>query len=522
MVAKVIKPIVFFVLAGAMVVALSNLVTPSFEPQRSTIRGIYKVPQDSVQVVALGASTILDAFSPVELYEKYGISSYNCGAYNESVLTSRYLLDEMMRLHGDSLSVVVLDVTPLVAAEAEVHESQQSERVGVFMEPSRVKLDFANKMTDTYEGVNLLEQMVPLLKFHGRWNELKIDDFRDLLGLTYKVNYSHGQNIIYRANAIDGDLGKYTTEQNVGITESIDYGEDELRELWDQEMVSYLDEMLALCDEWNLDLLLIKTPRMQWDDKQHDSASLLAEERGVPFVDLTLPEIWSECGLSYDLDYMDSKHTNVLGSKKISDWLGRYLCDNYDLDDVRNADVDPFEGDLEEFHTAVESAMFPQSDNLSDYLDLLGGSTHDTFITVKGEAAEGLTDEVRSKMQSCGLRRLSKLQSGQSYVGIIHCGQVLVEKVESDGKELDLVGSYDGNDIILARSNMQENAQLDNMLELISAGKGDGSPSQIVVLGKNRALGKQGLNFVVYDNKRGGLIDASAFASQGDMKRVVP
>lgn len=46
----------------------------------------YNCEQDTVDVIFVGGSMSYSGFSPMELYEKYGISSYNFGTSNQSML----------------------------------------------------------------------------------------------------------------------------------------------------------------------------------------------------------------------------------------------------------------------------------------------------------------------------------------------------------------------------------------------------------------------------------------------------
>ena len=48
----------------------------------------YSIPENSIDVVFVGSSHSFCCFSPVELYDRYGISSYNFSSSNQSMLAS--------------------------------------------------------------------------------------------------------------------------------------------------------------------------------------------------------------------------------------------------------------------------------------------------------------------------------------------------------------------------------------------------------------------------------------------------
>ena len=74
----------------------------------STYGGFYHMRKNTVDVLFLGTSNTYCAFSPDELYRRYGIRSYNLAGSQQSMLTSYYWLEEALRTQKPK--VVVLDV----------------------------------------------------------------------------------------------------------------------------------------------------------------------------------------------------------------------------------------------------------------------------------------------------------------------------------------------------------------------------------------------------------------------------
>lgn len=514
------KAVLFLFCCLLIVMGLSALLTPSFEPQRTTIRGMYEQPRGSVEVVALGGSTLLDGFSPMRLYDKHGISSYNCCSFNQSPLISYWLLKEMLRLQGDSISLVVFDATALARETKKLSMSSYAERVSNQMPLSPVKIGFTRDMARELSGATWLEYLVPVLRFHSRWPSLNEDDFESLTTKTYST-FGHGQRTQAASNLTNGTAGKYTDSKNQAITAEYSFSKKKLAAVWNKKSLEYFDKIIDLCRENDIDILMMKTAWSKWGDKEHDSISLLAKRRDIPFVDLSEPDIWKSCGMSYDTDYKDEKHPNVLGSLKISDWLGDYLEEHYDLRDVREDAISSrMNEDLARFNSTVENAQLPLTRNLNDYLTLLDNQGLDIFISVKGEAADSLDDNTRKQMEDLGFTELSKLGSQSSYVGVRNNGEVVLEVLQQDGEAVTAKGSYHSGKVVFCPGHSTAAANEKHALVMTSTGADNGSSAEISIKGKNQSENKQGLNIVVCDHETGDILDTAAFDTHVGLNRV--
>lgn len=85
-------------------VLLLSLLTPVFVPKYGdtfgttvVMDGFYELEDNSIDVLFLGSSQIMTAISPVQIYEKTGISSYNLGTEQQNMVLSYYLLKEALR-----------------------------------------------------------------------------------------------------------------------------------------------------------------------------------------------------------------------------------------------------------------------------------------------------------------------------------------------------------------------------------------------------------------------------------------
>ena len=108
---------VFFLLALMILTVRTNRVLEvksfygnnSSWPTTSTYEQFYKMKRNSIDVLFLGSSVCVNAFSPQEMYNIYGIRSYNLGSEQQSMVLSYYWLKEALRFQKPK--VVIIDTT---------------------------------------------------------------------------------------------------------------------------------------------------------------------------------------------------------------------------------------------------------------------------------------------------------------------------------------------------------------------------------------------------------------------------
>ena len=108
----VCRAVTFLLLLAVCLYGVNRVLLPKYYvtgdwPTTSTYLDFYNLEEDTVDVLFLGSSHAAAAFSPVELYETFGIRSYNLGCEQQNVLLSYYWLQEALRFQKPK--VVFLD-----------------------------------------------------------------------------------------------------------------------------------------------------------------------------------------------------------------------------------------------------------------------------------------------------------------------------------------------------------------------------------------------------------------------------
>lgn len=508
--ARLAKFIGFAIVLCCIIAFLSSLFAPSFEDSsRGAVRGISAEENNSIQVLALGTSTVRRAISPDSMFERHGLRVFDSCSDSQPAIASYYLLKRALQTQGDSLSVVLLDAGPITNNNKMITSSKASERITGTMDLSPVKIEFAWDMTNEYDDVVFIEQIVRLLRYHSRWDKLSQDDLYKVFANDYQ--YAHGQpvnNFSYESNITRNQSGKYTSEKTDKITAEVDQDKDEAMALWNDASIRYIAKIAALCEENNLNLLLVKTPQSNWGDLKHDSTVLAAEQLGIDFYDLNLSDTWSQLNISYDADYYDMKHANLRGSVKISDFLGKLLVERYGLEDLRpDKRYDFMNTDIEKYNTSLSDMQLASCSNLNEYLDLIDNDRYAVFVTVKKDAAKKLDSNTRKKLKSIGFKGLAALEKNESYAGVVERGELVAEVNAKDGSKVNL-------------SNDGLTTEIRDSFKMKSVGSDENGSASISIDDEKYAENGDGLNFVVYSLENRCVIDSACFNTHAGPERT--
>lgn len=309
--------IVILFIAGTLYL-LQRLVMPKYmgDVVEGNFMAEYYNEEKDHDVVFLGDCEVYENFSPMTLWEDYGINSYIRGSAQQLVSQSYYVLEDTFRY--EKPDVVVFSVLAVAYNEAPKESYNRMTLDGLRWSSSKVKAIRAS-MTDEEQ---FLDYVFPLLRYHSRITELTADDFtylfhRDLVshnGYYMRVDCKPAENI-----PGGRPLGDYT----------IDAGQME-----------YLDKIRVLCEENNVQLVLVKAPSLYpyWYDEWDVQIADYADEHGLLYVNLL--DASDEVGLDFTTDTYDGGlHLNLSGAEKLSRYFGRILTEQCGLTSRRGEEA---------------------------------------------------------------------------------------------------------------------------------------------------------------------------------------
>ncbi|NMA04054.1 MAG: SGNH/GDSL hydrolase family protein [Clostridiales bacterium] len=268
-------------------------------------------------VIFVGDCEVYESFSPITLWEEYGITSYIRGSAQQLIWQSYYLLEETLKY--EKPEIVVFNVLAMKYDEPQKEAYNRLALDGMKMSFSKLKSIKASMLEDE----NLIDYLFPLLRYHSRWSELTKEDFQYM----YKEKDKMFHNGYYMRADVKPvgsiPVGKKLPDYRLGV-----------------RAYYYLDGIVNLCKENNIELILIKAPSLYpyWYDEWETQMVQYAEKHDLQYINFL--KLIEEVGIDFDEDTYDAGlHLNVSGAEKLSVYFGKILSENYQIKDRRDDKV---------------------------------------------------------------------------------------------------------------------------------------------------------------------------------------
>lgn len=101
--------------------------------------------------------------------------------------------------------------------------------------------------------------------------------------------------------------------------------------------MEYLKKIIDLCAEKDIPLVLMTAPYQSKSVPtvryMQNYLGEIAEKQGIPYIDFF--ELYHEANMNSMKDMADNGHLNIFGAEKVTAYLGKWLNENYDLQDHR-------------------------------------------------------------------------------------------------------------------------------------------------------------------------------------------
>lgn len=497
----------------------------------NTTHGFYKEPQNTIETIFLGTSSVVNGITPMELYENYGLCSYNLATEQQSMLASYFWLQEAYRLHPETLKNVFLDVSSL---RLKAIDSLNRKAIDG-MSFSSVKWNAVKAYTDSEQDMETaFMYFVPLFAYHDRWSSLTKTDFE-------KQGYvpeSFVRGYHLTTSTMMDTLEERETIKDVPVLETVLENRETIFD-FNKDQLEYFFDIIEFCRQRDLRLILMKTPTTDWTETSHFAVENISGPENIPFLDFNFDPLYGELGITFAFDFADALHPSYFAAAKMTAWLGNYITQNCEGTDVRGRTEYAFmESELEQYREKIETELaLSTASDLIDYIEAVR-ENYTVFITAKDEAAAALSPEERAYFQEVGLELLSQLEYRDSYIGVIQDGAVLCEQLQKD-EDQSLLFTYADHyeEEVLdkmqsgAEDEKDEDAENDKCLtysgtlkpgyevSLQSGGLSLGNISSCKIDKVEYSLNSRGINLVVYNPAEEKVADVASFDTYTSTKR---
>lgn len=321
---KLARAVVFLALFGVMLVLVSYILRPySGSVSRKNLCGFYAEEDNTLDIVCIGSSAVFTFWEPMEIWNDYGVTSYNYATGTMPPQTIKYCIKEIEKTQSPGLYVI--DLRPFSVAEsgyyleteiANMDHEATLRNVIDNMKYSVNRLDAINNCLPETE--DKLTYYFDIIKYHSEWSRLL-----DTQSLTFGLNEAHDY------------LKGFRLVPAVDTVEFKDRSGNETRQPMSERLDPIFRDLLDFCKEENLQVLFLVNTYCQ--SKAHKEmfnyAGDVIEEYGFDF--LNTNDYYKEIGLDFTTDYYDRSHVNIFGADKYTDYVGKYIMERYSFEDKR-------------------------------------------------------------------------------------------------------------------------------------------------------------------------------------------
>lgn len=480
-----IKIFVFAVLFVTLFARYSGIIIPKFYADNdwsttSTYLEFYQMKENTVDVLILGSSRAVSSFSPQILYDEYGIRSYNLACEEQNLLISYYWLREALRFQKPKVVILEPHMLFEYIEEEPLNTSERCTRKAVdYMKWSPLKLAAVQDICKHDPEQSVASYLLPALRFHERWNDLKEQDFTN--------------NESVRFSGLKGFSP--LPERNTDSYNYIEVGaECEEQESIVPVMREYLDRIVMLCEQESISLFLYMAPSRDCSLEKYAAVQAYAEERGIPFVDLNEKSNYEAMNYDYNHDNLIYNHVNIWGAQKVTDYIGKMISEKYNLTGVMD---EQWEKTKQRYDLCRQECDLKYENDFKSYLfrinKLMQSGDYSIIAAVRGDGGKCVDEQTQDMLRALGTKVNLREEEGNGYCLLLTDGV----SEETTGEEVQYLSG------VLRQGK--------TIYEVKSGGYKGGNVCSIVIDGKEYSPNAVGINWVVYDNAANKVVDSVAF-----------
>ena len=290
--------------------------------------------RNSLDVVFTGNSDVYRGVSPVDLYDKTGITSAVSGRPNNSLEMIVKDIEDILKYQEPKVIVLETDCLFSGKNQSFVKKQTAAPSASLFV---RIKSAVQDADSAIISGINFY---FPLIKYHDRWKKLKLSSF-----ISHPSGFYAFSN---KGMAYSDKVKPYTSDPDYMQSNGSSV------KTMSTENAAAFGQIYEMCRQKNIRLVLMTVPSANtWNISKSNAVQKLADEYGLKYYDynLTYP-----AGFDWSQDSKDGgNHLNYSGALKVTSDFGDKLQNDLDMQASRlTPDLrQKWENDYEHFHTRI-------------------------------------------------------------------------------------------------------------------------------------------------------------------------
>ncbi|MDD2970522.1 MAG: SGNH/GDSL hydrolase family protein [Lachnospiraceae bacterium] len=279
--------------------------------------GFYGEKNNTLDVVMIGSSPVFPCFAGAKMYGSHGFTAYPLSSNMQRPMAALSLVKETEKTQHPKL--YLFELKQFTANEEDMADNMAYTRgVTDNMKYSWNRIDAINRAVP--EVGERYTYYFDIFKYHSNWKTMvlpsqiacwRYERLEPLKGFEFKADYYPMEQL---------DCSQVTDMKPI-----------------EADYEGYLRELLQYLQDHDMQALFTVAPYVyESADKQrnYNYMQRIVESYGYQF--LNLNDYTEEMGFDYATDFYDKGvHTNAIGAEKVTDFLGAYLDQHYDLPDHR-------------------------------------------------------------------------------------------------------------------------------------------------------------------------------------------
>lgn len=291
------------------------------EHTETIMNEFYGQEENSVDVIYFGSSATQRAFVQPVAFHDEGVAGYSIASGSQPFMLTKYMMEEVLKTQDPDLFII--EVRGACKPPEELWDVAVR-RLLDNMPLSDNKLKAIRAVTEYAEGTETgidetgLSYAFTLLKYHGRWNPLKQPKYWD--NIDYYKGYTMDSGVCFRCTEIH----------------PINYTEANVMPIHERTEAA-LRDLLDYCDSIDTKVLFVVSP-YEASEKgmgKINYSKQIIEERGYEVLNFLPQEKREMLGLNDKDSYYNREHLNFNGSLMYTDYLSKYIKENYGVHDRR-------------------------------------------------------------------------------------------------------------------------------------------------------------------------------------------
>lgn len=310
-----IKIFLFLVIFVLLLISVSYIVRTN-GGIKDRFAGFYAEERDSIDVLLFGSSAAGQSFAPGVIWKETGITSYPLATNAQRTKAIRYLLEEAYKTQNPQLVVVELRMFAYEDEEAK-QDTPHIREVTDNMKYSLHRIKTINALVENDEEGKITFYL-DIMKYHSNWKMLFLPE-------EWK-KFDFQCNDINKGYEAEFEIMPHEVQPEPHYENRVPIPKEQEREL---------RNLLAFLKEKNQEALFVVAVRIFDEEYQGKMNYMKDIVEGEGFGYLDMNDYYDEMKFDFRTDVSDGVHVNILGAKKSSELLGKYIAEHYGITDKR-------------------------------------------------------------------------------------------------------------------------------------------------------------------------------------------